>query len=63
MPFHLHGHRMVTSKDQTKAYIVGGYDGYEKMMSVKLSSSQWEDSYYKRKIDGSKEYRQIVYIV
>ena len=34
MPFHLHGHRMVTSKDQTKAYIVGGYDGYEKMSQI-----------------------------
>ena len=34
MPFKLKGHRMVTSKDQTKAYIVGGYNGYEKMSTI-----------------------------
>ena len=34
MPFFLKGHRMVTSSDQTKAYITGGFDGIEKMKSI-----------------------------
>ena len=34
MPFKLKGHRMVTSKDQKKAYIIGGYNGYEKMSTI-----------------------------
>ena len=36
-----------------------GDDEYKTMRSVKSSSNQWEDSYYKRENDGSKEYRQI----
>ena len=36
-----------------------GDNEHKTMRSVKSSSNQWEDSYYERKNDGSKEYRQI----
>ena len=34
MPSKLKGHRMVTSSDQTKAYITGGFDGVEKLSTI-----------------------------
>ena len=34
MPVSLKGHRMVTSSDQTKAYITGGFDGLEKLTTI-----------------------------
>ena len=36
-----------------------GDDEYETMKSVKSSSNRWEESYYERENDGSKEYHQI----
>ena len=34
MPVYLKGHRMVTSSDQTKAYITGGFDGLKKQKKI-----------------------------
>ena len=36
-----------------------GDNEHKTMRSVKSSSNQWEDSYYKRENDESNEYRQI----